>query len=204
MSNFGERLPQENLEYAHAQLVQNIASRIHPSEEYATLAPCNGLVINITDQGDSYRLDIHGGLPADLKTGELYRSIIVYKPDTADQHGRLATTTIVKKHSDNTTSDGVIIDVYGRPIYLERRYDANWGITETVQPEDRTIAEIHSMLQRSSSAFLPVEQVQAMFSQSNKETRRQWQSLSNPESVHKGATTTPTQALLGWIAGLRS
>lgn len=180
MSNFGERLPQEDLAFAYTQLVQATESRIHPREDYATLAVYNGLVIKITDEGGSFRYDIHGNNPSDLKVGETYRSIQVCKPSAVHHDGMLAAMTIVTKLSDNPFSSDVVIDDNGIPMYLEHRYGANWGIRYLDEPQAMTIAEMSRILERSSSVFLPEQELQAIFTESTKDNYRKWQSLSQP------------------------
>lgn len=202
MSNFGEQLPQEDCAYAREQLVREIESRMHPKEGFATLAVCDGIVAKITDEGASYRIDIHGVLPSELKPGEAYRSIQVGKPSAVNYDGMSATMSIVTKFSDYSFTSDVAIDDNGRPLYLERRYDANWGIRYLDEPQASIITEMNGKLARSSSVFLPEEELYDMFAKPSKVNYRKWQSLTQPESSPVG--NSKLQKFLSRLALLRS
>lgn len=202
MSNFGERLPQEDLAFAYAQLVQATEYRIHPREDYATLAVFDGLVIKITDEGVSYRYDIHGNNPSELKMGETYRSIQVSKPSAVYHDGMIAEMAIVTKLSDHLFSSDVVIDDNGNRIHLERRYGTNWSIRSLDEPQVMTIAEMSRILERSSSVFLPEQELQEMFTESTKDNYRKWQSLTRTESTTTG-NSSRIQKILSRLALLR-
>lgn len=203
MTYFGEQLPQENLKYAHEVLLRETESRMHPKEDHATLAICDGIVINITDENGSYRYDIHGVLPSSLKTGEGYRSVHVGKLSTLNHEGMLTTMSIAQKLTGSSAPVDIIIDEKGRPVHLEERYGAIWSVRDIQQPDAMTIYEINSMLQRSSSLFMPVDELQDIFTQQNRDNNRKWDAMTR-DGYDTQSAQSRVQQLLSWLAMLRS